>query len=206
MKTLGLTDWTALHGNHFRGAKVLVTGGAGFIGSHLSEALCALGAKVTVIDDLSGGDKGNLQGFGPVEFVHGTILDRALIERITAGCQYVFHLAALIGIPVAAGDLVLHSNAGDVRMHKPVVYQPGPSPQSRNPKLVSFNPQSSIGDRQSVVGRFVLTASNQVHFQIGPYDKSRPLVIDRGSPSTMTIRSTSMRGSSGSRTRVCSGG
>ena len=44
--------------------RILITGGAGFIGSHLSEALCALGASVIVLDDLSGGDERNLR-FGP---------------------------------------------------------------------------------------------------------------------------------------------
>src|SRR5207247_6155051 len=54
---------------HFNGARVLITGGAGFIGSHLAEALVSLGASVVVIDDLSGGDRENLASFGPVEFI-----------------------------------------------------------------------------------------------------------------------------------------
>lgn len=99
MKTLGLTDWRALHGSSFENVKVLVTGGAGFIGSHLSEALCVLGAKVTVIDDLSGGDKENLAGFGPVKFVEASILDFETLQRATAGCRFVFHLAALGSVP-----------------------------------------------------------------------------------------------------------
>jgi hypothetical protein len=70
-----------------------------------------------------------------------------------------------------SGDLVISTDAGDVRFHKPTVYQP---PLSRG----SFNPQSSIDNRQFVDGRFVLTASNQVRFELGPYDKSRPLIID----------------------------
>ena len=99
MKTLGLTDWRELHGSSFAGVKVLVTGGAGFIGSHLCEALCALGAKVGVIDDLSGGDAGNFQGFGPVDFVKASILDTAALGKCMAGCRYVFHLAALGSVP-----------------------------------------------------------------------------------------------------------
>ncbi|HSU67280.1 MAG TPA: NAD-dependent epimerase/dehydratase family protein [Tepidisphaeraceae bacterium] len=92
-------DWMSLHGSHFAGARVLVTGGAGFIGSHLSEALCKLGAKVVVVDDLSGGSKDNLKAFGPVEFHQGSILDRELLARITQDCRYVFHLAALGSVP-----------------------------------------------------------------------------------------------------------
>lgn len=99
MKTLGLTDWQALHGNAYRGVRVLVTGGAGFIGSHLCEALASLGAKVVVIDDLSGGDRANLDGFGPIEFIHASILDMAAVERAVAGCRYVLHQAALGSVP-----------------------------------------------------------------------------------------------------------
>ena len=92
-------NWKSLHGGHFAGARVLVTGGAGFIGSHLSEALVGLGAKVMVIDDLSGGSQDNLRAFGPVEFAKGSILDQELLARCAKDCQYVFHLAALGSVP-----------------------------------------------------------------------------------------------------------
>jgi nucleoside-diphosphate-sugar epimerase len=92
-------DWKSLHGDGFAGARVLVTGGAGFIGSHLSEALWKLGAKVVVIDDLSGGSRDNLRAFGPVEFQAGSILDRDLLARCTQGCRFVFHQAALGSVP-----------------------------------------------------------------------------------------------------------
>jgi len=54
---------------------------------------------VTVLDDLSGGSVENLDGFGPVEFVQGSILDRRLLDRCTAGREYVFHQAALGSVP-----------------------------------------------------------------------------------------------------------
>jgi nucleoside-diphosphate-sugar epimerase len=91
--------WRELHGNAFAGTRVLVTGGAGFIGSHLAEALCTLGASVVVLDDLSGGDERNLDSFGPVEFVKASILDAATLARCTTGCRYVFHQAALGSVP-----------------------------------------------------------------------------------------------------------
>jgi len=102
-------DWRKLHGDHFRGARVLVTGGAGFIGSHLSEVLCGLGASVVVIDDLSGGDANNLKSFGPVQFAEGSILDRKLLADCTKGCKYVFHQAALGSVPRSVEQPRLYS-------------------------------------------------------------------------------------------------
>ena len=91
------TDWPELHGRHFVGQRVLVTGGAGFIGSHLAEALVHLGASVVVLDDLSGGDRANLETFSSdrLEFAEGSILNQELLARCTQGCRLVFHQAAL---------------------------------------------------------------------------------------------------------------
>lgn len=99
-----MTDWPKLHGEEFRGLRVLVTGGAGFIGSHLCESLLQLGAHVVVVDDLSGGDTANFDSFraeagSRLEFVKGTILDPPLLGRLSQGCRYVFHQAALGSVP-----------------------------------------------------------------------------------------------------------
>ena len=94
------TDWRQLHGSAFEGRSALVTGGAGFIGSHLAEALISLGAKVTVLDDLCGGDVANLEPFADhVRFVEGSILDVDRLNELTAGCDWVFHQAALGSVP-----------------------------------------------------------------------------------------------------------
>ena len=77
----------------------MVTGGAGFIGSHLVEALTSLGATAVVLDDLSGGLEENLAAFRPVEFFKGSILDQGLVAKCTKGCRYVFHQAALGSVP-----------------------------------------------------------------------------------------------------------
>lgn len=95
-----MINWQSHHADHFRNTRVLVTGAAGFIGSHLTEALVALGARVVAIDDLSGGDWKNLDGFdAAVDKITGSILDPAALDRAAAGCRYVFHLAALGSVP-----------------------------------------------------------------------------------------------------------
>src|SRR5437016_4131658 len=102
-----MTDWKQLHGDFFTNQRVLVTGGAGFIGSHIVEALVALGADVVVIDDLSGGSWDNLNGFGErVKKITGSILDDGAIGNAVEGCQYIFHEAALASVPQSVAEPV----------------------------------------------------------------------------------------------------
>src|SRR5699024_4823287 len=90
------------HGDAFENLTVCVTGGAGFIGSHLAHALVILGADVRVIDDLSGGDTENFTGFSDkITFIEGTILDEKLLNDAFADCRYVFHQAALGSVPAS---------------------------------------------------------------------------------------------------------
>ena len=83
---------------------VLVTGGAGFIGSHLVDKLVAQGEEVTVIDDLSEGRTVNISGHlksGSVRLVVGSILDRPLMLSLIASASVVYHLAAIVGVDKA---------------------------------------------------------------------------------------------------------
>lgn len=81
--------------------KTVITGGAGFIGSHLAEHLIAAGDEVTVLDDLSTGSLANLAGVldhPNLRFVRGSILDRELVSAVISGSDRVFHLAAAVGV------------------------------------------------------------------------------------------------------------
>jgi UDP-glucose 4-epimerase len=79
--------------------KYLITGGAGFIGSHLAEKLVTRGDQVVIIDNLSTGDALNLSDILPkIEFKNGNILDRSLIDRLIAESDYVVHFAAALGV------------------------------------------------------------------------------------------------------------
>src|SRR5262245_31208016 len=81
--------------------RILVTGGAGFIGSHLVEALLDRGDEVWALDDLSTGRPGNLHTFAHQPCFHfheGSVLDGALVRRLVAMCDLVFHLAAAVGV------------------------------------------------------------------------------------------------------------
>ena len=78
------------------GALALVTGGAGFIGSHLVEALVARGLRVRVLDDFSTGRRENLEAAaGAVELIEGDIRDSSLVAEAMDGAEYVFHQAAV---------------------------------------------------------------------------------------------------------------
>lgn len=75
---------------------ILITGGAGFIGSHLADALLARGFAVRVLDDLSTGKRENLNA--RVELVVGDVADEALLRQAVSGCQGVVHLAAVASV------------------------------------------------------------------------------------------------------------
>jgi UDP-glucose 4-epimerase len=78
----------------------LVTGGAGFIGSHIAEALVASGKRVRVFDNLSTGRLANLDGFQHrIEFIKGDLLDAAAVADAVQGVDYIFHQAALASVP-----------------------------------------------------------------------------------------------------------
>jgi UDP-glucose 4-epimerase len=79
------------------GSRCLITGGAGFIGSHIAHGLIELGASVVVLDDLSGGHRKNLPP--EAELVEVSILDDLSLRSAIEGCSFVFHEAAMVSVP-----------------------------------------------------------------------------------------------------------
>ncbi len=77
--------------------RVLITGGAGFIGSHIAQQLQGR-AEVRVLDNLRTGYRRNLDGM-KVDFIEGSILDRAVVRSAVKGVDHVFHLAAMVSVP-----------------------------------------------------------------------------------------------------------
>lgn len=95
--------------------KALVTGGAGFIGSHLVEALVDRKCKVTVIDNLS---SGNLLNIAPLKeritFYQGDIRQKTLLEKAAEGCDVIFHLAAMVSVPQTVDVPVESAEINDI--------------------------------------------------------------------------------------------
>jgi UDP-glucose 4-epimerase len=87
----------------------LITGGAGFIGSHLAEALLAKGDQVTVVDDLSTGRFENIQalvGRPGFRFAIETIINETVMDRLGSECDRILHLAAAVGVQLIVNDPV----------------------------------------------------------------------------------------------------
>ncbi len=97
--------------------KAFITGGAGFIGSHLAERLLKEGNKVLVIDNLSTGSLENIESFkehSGFEFVEGDIRNAELMEPLVEQSEAVFHLAAAVGVKLIVEDPVhtIETNIG----------------------------------------------------------------------------------------------
>jgi nucleoside-diphosphate-sugar epimerase len=92
-------------------ANYLVTGGAGFIGSHLAEELVRRGESVRVVDNLITGKRHNLSHLPRVEFIQGDLADLDVARRAVAGVDYVLHQAAIPSVPRSVQDPVTSNRA-----------------------------------------------------------------------------------------------
>jgi UDP-glucose 4-epimerase len=108
----------------FRGTfvkQILVTGGAGFIGSHLTAALLARGNRVRVVDDESTGNAANLtdlRNHPHLEYVRGSVSDRLLVRQVLADVDEIYHLAAAVGVALIAKQPLetIERNIGPVQL------------------------------------------------------------------------------------------
>ncbi len=89
----------------------LVTGGAGFIGSHLCEELARRGERVRVADSLITGKRANLAHVPGVDFIEGDLADLAVAERAVQGVDYVLHQAAIPSVPRSVSDPITSNRA-----------------------------------------------------------------------------------------------
>jgi UDP-glucose 4-epimerase len=137
-------------------ASYLVTGGAGFIGSHLTDALVALGHSVRVLDNLSTGSLANLQAVREdVEFIRGDLLDLECVRRACQGVEVVFHQAALASVPrsvvnpldthhaCTTGTLHVLKTALDAGVRR-VVYAGSSSAYGASPRLPKQETDSTL--------------------------------------------------------------
>jgi nucleoside-diphosphate-sugar epimerase len=92
-------------------AHYLVTGGAGFIGSHLAEELLRRGETVRVVDNLSTGKRQNIAHIRPVEFIEGDLADLDVARRAVKGIDYVLHQAAIPSVPRSVEDPITSNRA-----------------------------------------------------------------------------------------------
>src|SRR5678815_3225470 len=92
-------------------AHYLVTGGAGFIGSHLAEELVRRGHRVRVSDSLVTGKRSNLDHISGVEFLEGDLADLAFARESVNGCDYVLHQAAIPSVPRSVQDPITSNTA-----------------------------------------------------------------------------------------------
>jgi UDP-glucose 4-epimerase len=120
---------------------MLVTGGAGFIGSHIVERLVGLGHEVRVLDNFSTGRRENLSSLeGGIDIIEGDIRDVPSVERAVKGVEVVFHEAALASVPRSVAD-----------------------PASSNEVNVTGTLNLLVASRDSGVRRFVFASSSSVY-------------------------------------------
>ena len=113
--------------------RYLVTGGAGFIGSHLVERLVRDGADVVVLDDLSTGRRENLrQVRNRIRFIRGSVARLEACRRAVQGVDYVFHQAAVTSVPppfhrTCTGSIRTHERPGTALVTRSIVAEASPA-------------------------------------------------------------------------------
>lgn len=134
----------------YQNRSVCVTGGAGFIGSHLCEALVELGAEVSVIDDLSSGVLDNIEPIkGRLRFVERSILDPAAVVDAVRGAELIFHQAAVTSVPASVERPALYHEinaTGTLRILEAARLATGNDPAAV--RVIYASSSSVYGDRE----------------------------------------------------------
>lgn len=139
---------------------VLVTGGAGFIGSNLVEYLLKKGLKVRVLDNLSTGKIENIKAFlTDIEFIEGDICNQGMVKSVVGGMDYVFHQAALPSVPRSIED-----------------------PYTTNRVNVEGTLNLLLAARDAGVKRFVYASSSSVYGNTEVLPKSEDMPVSPASP------------------------
>jgi UDP-glucose 4-epimerase len=159
--------------------KALITGGAGFIGSHLAERLVNDGNEVTVLDNLSTGSLANiadLQGKPGFEFVKGNICDSTLVDKLTKRCDKIFHLAAAVGVQLIADNPVytIETNIGGTQVvlesankHKCRIYIASSSEVYGKNEAVPFREEDDIVLGSTSMPRWAYACSKAIDEFLG---------------------------------------
>ena len=153
----------------FQNKKVLVTGGAGFVGSNLVNALVREGARVTVLDDLFTGRKENIAVLKEIEFIEGTVTDYDLVERLVKEADLVFNLAVrniivstvspLLDFQVNTGGTFNVLQAARVHGIERVIYTSSASVYG-NPRYLPINED----DRLSTLNPYAASKMSGEHY------------------------------------------
>jgi UDP-glucose 4-epimerase len=146
----------------------LITGGAGFIGSHVAERLLAEGHKVRVLDNFSSGRMANLafaRGNRRLEVVRGDIRNLKVVERAMRGVSAVFHQAAMRSVPRSVAD-PLGCNAHNVTGTLHILY--AAAQQKKKPRVVYASSSSVYGENPELPKR-----EDQASAPISPYAASK---------------------------------
>ena len=86
--------------------KILITGGAGFIGSNLAKRLVKDGHSVVVLDSLLRGNKLDKETYSKIQFVKGDVRDLEIVKEASKQCDIIFHFAAVLGVDIVADNPV----------------------------------------------------------------------------------------------------
>jgi len=170
--------------------KVLITGGAGFVGSHLADAFIARGDEVFVLDLGSVKKVRHLMGSSAFHYIHDSVFDLEILEGLIAKCDLIYHLAAVVGVEYYVGDPyeVLNVNVNGtqnvlklaLKHQKKVVFSSTSEVYGRNPKV----PWHEDDDRvlgSTRIDRWCYSTSKAVgeHFCFAYHRMGLPVTITR---------------------------